>query len=261
MKLMKALNHPAPKAPKAVLFFILIAAILPLSSHAKRFSNQFVEFELPPKWECGLEGSEWVCQSSSKNKSHEAIVVLAAKHKGRQDSLDQYKTYLQREKAFTLPGGRTIESDPKYAKYTKVNGHAWVDSLHLSSEIPGFYTRYLATVKKDIAVLVTYSVQKDKWQGYQPEFDTLVDSLKVFRKPGGFNSSGSKEQGLFPTTPRGNLGSTGLGGNTGSTAPVSSSSQQKSTQSQDATGSSNDLLILFGLLAVVVFVIVKKRRG
>jgi hypothetical protein len=154
------------------------------SGFAAKFANQFIEFELPPQWQCNLEGAEWVCQSSDTSKKKDAIIVLAAKLKGDQDSLDQYLTYLKAAKSWTSVQGRAVKSDPKYAKTENINGDAWVDALHLESEIPGFYTRYLATVKQDIGVLVTYSINKAKYQQYLGDFENMVKTLKVFRKPG-----------------------------------------------------------------------------
>jgi hypothetical protein len=149
---------------------------------AKRFTNQYCEFELPSGWECSLEGSEWVCQHINEASKKEAIIILAAKIKGSQDSLGAYKTYLNNAKNFNLPGGKRQVSEPKYSKAKKINGHDWIDSLHLASEVPGFYTRYLATVKEDLGVAVTFSVAKDFYHAYQGLFDKIVSSLRVFRQ-------------------------------------------------------------------------------
>jgi len=88
----------------------------------------------------------------------------------------------------------------KYAKNVNINNHAWVDSLHLESEIPGFYTRYLATVKSDIGVLVTYSINKSKYQQYLEDFDNMVKTLKVFRKPGMGLNANPQNSNLFDAT-------------------------------------------------------------
>jgi len=149
---------------------------------AKNFTNQYSEFELPAGWACALEGSEWVCQSSDKDRKKEAIIILAAKIRGSQDSLDQYMGYLKETKTYTLPGGKTQVSEAKYYKKITVNGHDWIDALHLASEVPGFYTRYLATVKEDLGVAVTLSVSKDLYSIYKPVFDKIVESLRVFRQ-------------------------------------------------------------------------------
>ena len=169
------------------------------NSQAAKFANQFTEFELPPQWQCNLEGAEWVCQSANEAKKRDAIIVLAAKLKGDQDSLDQYLTYLKAAKTYTSVQGKPVKSEAKYAKTVNLNGQAWVDALHLESEIPGFYTRYLATVKQDIGVLVTYSINKAKYQQYLEDFDNMVKTLKVFRKSGGINAAPANTN-LFQNT-------------------------------------------------------------
>ena len=165
----------------------LLAASWAPGALAAKFANQFTEFELPPKWQCQLEGAEWVCQSTDQAKKRDAIIILAAKLKGDQDSLDQYLDYLKKPKAYTSVQKKPVKSEMKYSKTVSLSGHAWVDSLHLESEIPGFYTRYLATVKQDIGVLVTYSINKDKYTEYLNDFENMVKTLKVFRKAGGIN--------------------------------------------------------------------------
>ncbi len=162
----------------------LFIALASFNARAEKWANQFTEFELPPNWACSIEDAEWVCQSSDPAKKKEAIIVLAAKLKGDQDSLDQYLTYLKGVKTFTSVTGKPMKSEPKYAKNVNLNGQAWVDALHMESEIPGFYTRYLATVKDDIGVLVTYSIAKNKYEAYLSDFENLVRTLKVFRKAG-----------------------------------------------------------------------------
>jgi hypothetical protein len=172
---------------RALLFATFAAFGTSGSALAAKFANQFVEFELPPKWQCSLEGAEWVCQNTDPAKKKEAIIVLAAKLRGDQDTIEKYLDYLKSPKQWTSLDGKPVRSEPKYAKSQDLNGQLWVDALHLESEIPGFYTRYLATVKEDIGVLVTYSMHKDKHQQYIGDFDNLVKTLRVFRKAGGLN--------------------------------------------------------------------------
>ncbi len=172
---------------KSILALALAASFITPSAFAKRFTSQYCEFELPPGWECALEGTEWVCQAENKDRQKEAIIILAAKIRGEQDDLQQYSAYLGNTKTFTLPGGKTQVSEPKYAKLKDVNGHNWVDSLHLASEVPGFYTRYMATVKEDLGVAVTFSVGKDFYEQYRGIFDKIISTLRVFRQKQGSN--------------------------------------------------------------------------
>src|ERR1700727_1970307 len=116
---------------KKNFFGITVAATLCLfnatNSFASKFANQFIEFELPPQWQCNLEGAEWVCQSADENKKRDAIIVLAAKLKGDQDSLDQYLSYLKASKTFTSAQGKPVKSEVKYAKYQNLNDQTCVD--------------------------------------------------------------------------------------------------------------------------------------
>lgn len=161
---------------------VIVTLLFSFSSMAKTFSNQYCQFELPAGWQCAIEGSEWVCQSDNKDRKKEAIIILAAKYRGPQDTLAEYQKYLKDTKTYTLPGGKVQRSEPKYANTKPINGQTWVDALHLASEVPGFYTRYLATVKEDLGVAVTFSVTKDLYSAYQPTFENVIATLRVFRQ-------------------------------------------------------------------------------
>ena len=170
------------------LFLFALALLLPLSSYAKNFANQFIEFQLPDKWECQLDGTEWVCQSTDEQKKRDAIVVLAAKiKKPGMDELAVYKAHLEKPQQYTSLSGEAIISEPKYVKEVDISGKPWIDSLHLQSEIPDFYTRYLATLESDLGILVTFSMRKDKYEEYGPDIDAMVKSMRAFRKAGNPN--------------------------------------------------------------------------
>lgn len=173
-----------------VIAFSFLASSFLQSAHASKFANQFVEFELPAGWVCLLEGAEWVCQNQQDPaKKKDAIIILAAKIQGDQDTLDQYLNYLKNPKGYVSPQGKSVTSEVRYARNQTIGDQPWVDALHLESEISGFLTRYLATVKDGIGILVTYSVNKNKWQDYASMFDAMVKSLKAFRREGGLNAA------------------------------------------------------------------------
>lgn len=164
------------------LFLTICLAVSTTCAFSAQFANQYMSFELPLGWECQLEGSEYVCQSDNGDRRKEAIIILAAKVRSDQDSLDEYLAYLKAAKDYKVPGGKSLVSEPKYAKMNTVNGHRWIDALHLASEVPGFYTRYLATVKADLGIAITFSVAKDLYKNYQAVFDNVVASLRVYRR-------------------------------------------------------------------------------
>ncbi len=227
--------------------------VLAFSAQAKRFANQFIEFELPSGWKCVLEGQEWVCQNTNKERKKEAIIIMAAKIRGPQDSLEQYQAYLKQSKTFTLPGGKTQVSEPKYTKISTIKDQRWIDALHLASEVPGFYTRYLATTKEDLGVAITFSVGKDFYEAYQPIFDRVIKTLKVFRQ----------KQAQLADTQLKRSEEDLIAGNTtyipdDEVLDIGNNQKRKRRKS---SGSSD--LMLYGLLlaAAVGYFVYKKRKG
>src|SRR5882757_6856334 len=77
---------------RSLLVFLMIACG---TASAKRFRNAYVSFELPPNWNCKLEGAEWVCENDYSKKQKEAIIILTAKEVGPSDSLAAYMSHLQ----------------------------------------------------------------------------------------------------------------------------------------------------------------------
>ncbi len=237
--------------------FILTLSLalgLTSTSFAKTFASQYCEFELPAGWECALEGSEYVCQSENADRKKESIIILAAKKRGEQDNLDEYMAYLKKTKEYNLPGGKKQISEPKATKLTKVNEQQWVDALHLASEVPGFYTRYLATVKEDLGVAVTFSVAKDLYSSYQPIMDRLVSTLRVFRQRKADlanlrSGKGAEDPNFADSTFNPNAGL--------------DMQANKTKKRADGSGGNEDMLILIGVLvaAVVIFLAMKKKKS
>ena len=172
---------------KLAHFFFAIGWMLLLGStaQAKLFTNKFIEFQLPDKWECNLDASDWVCQSTDEQKKRDAIIVLVAKmRKEGRDELELYKKHLEEKQVYEAPNGQKVMSEPRYVKQIVINNKAWIDAIHMQSEIPDFVTRYLVTTEADLGILATFSVRKDKFQDYATEIEAMAKSIRVFRTPG-----------------------------------------------------------------------------
>lgn len=229
-------------------------SLISTNTFGKSFATQYCEFQLPPGWNCVLEGTEWVCQNSNKERKKEAIIILAAKIRGASDSIPLYQSYLRKQKTFSLPGGQTQVSEPKYTKTNTVNNHTWVDSLHMASEVPGFYTRYMATVKEDLGVAVTFSVAKDHYNSYQKLFDRIIQTLKVFRQ----KKASSYTQIKGPTGKDTDL----LGGTIipDTSGPVGIGNAEGRRRSSGGDSSTTDYMIYLLLAGGAVFVLKKLRK-
>jgi len=159
---------------------IILAFLLSFNfAHAKVFQNSYVQFELPDRWECKLEGTEWVCNSLLKDQAREAIFVLTAKEVGPADTLAAYEAHLKQPKTVSGRDGKATTSQLKHLQRRRYNGHEWVDSMHLGSEIPQYYTRYLATTKDRLAILVTFSAHQLHYTKYSADILKAIQSLVV----------------------------------------------------------------------------------
>ena len=177
-------------------FFFPLLVFWSPQAEAKVFRNSYVSFQLPSQWNCVLEQTTWVCRyaiskqclgpkSSQKTcqlqrrKGQEAIIILTAKEKGPKDSLKTYYDYLIKSRAVVTRKGKRSQSKVIHAKPITVQKHKWVDGMHLGSEVPHYYTRYLATLKGNVAVLVTFSAHKLHYTKYSAEFFKAIKSLRV----------------------------------------------------------------------------------
>ncbi len=159
---------------------VLFLAVPFTAAQANLFRNSYISFELPPDWECKLDGTEWVCVSKYAKQSKEAIIILAAKEAGPSDTFAGYKDHLKTPRLLHDKGGKITPSKLlSDVKERMISNHAWIDAMHLGSEINSYYTRYLATIKEKLAILVTFSAHKEHYTKYSKDFLQAIESLKV----------------------------------------------------------------------------------
>ncbi len=231
---------------KPALFIPLLGAFTAISVHAKTFQNSYVSFDLPDNWNCLQEGVAWTCTPTAAVESKEAVIVLAAKIAGPEDNINNFLAYLKQPKKITTRVGTPMPSQVMYAQPRKLAATDWVQAQHLGSEIQEYYTLYLATVKEQLAILISFSAERNRYQVYNPIFDKAIKSLKIT----------ANQQLLFPKKGA-NGASEAIGINV---APLGSDDilpppSKKGGRLQ---------LYLFGFigfaLAVLAFMIVRKRK-
>lgn len=165
--------------PLTRLFLLLLCTGLCQVAQAKRFRNAYVSFELPPNWNCKLEGAEWVCENDYSKKQKEAIIILTAKEVGPSDSLPAYMTHLQTPRVLPDKNGSPTKSKVVRVTQRTIANQLWVDGMHEGSEVASYFTRYMATIKDRIAILVTFSAHKEHFAKYSNDFQQAIESLRV----------------------------------------------------------------------------------
>ncbi|HEY1079551.1 MAG TPA: hypothetical protein VGE46_05620 [Bdellovibrio sp.] len=234
------------------LFTSLAVILLSFSAHAKVFRNAYIAFEMPETWKCNLEQTEWVCRSEQNKESKEAIIILTAKEVGPTDSFPLYEAHLNTPIAVAARAGAVGgESKIVYkSKNVQINDQTWIDSLHLGSEVPNYFTRYLATIKDKIAILVTFSAHKQYYTKYSQDFFKAVMSLRVIASK---NLLAKPELG--PIRP----GSETLGGPIGSAMPADMLQEDATPKKGGKKG-----LLLGGaviLAAIGIFIFLRARKN
>lgn len=162
-----------------LLILMTIAILLSNPTNAKIFRNTYVSFNLPEKWDCVLEQTEWVCRPVSPALAPKAIIVLTAKEVGPSDSLQLYYQHLRSPQMIASKSGKPIQSQIYKVEQVNIANQTWIDGMHLSSEVPNYFTRYLATTKSRIAILVTFSAHKLYYSQFSNDFFNAIKSLRV----------------------------------------------------------------------------------
>ncbi len=220
---------------------------------AKQFKNAYISFEIPERWNCVLEATEWVCRSKESNESKEAIIVLTAKEVGPSDSLQIYESHMKNSiKTTTKTGESSMSQVMSPPTQKKINNLLWVDGFHLGSEIQNYYTRYIATIKERIAVLVTFSAHKEFYSKYATDFFNAINSLNVI-------ATKNSMQDPSVQGPGGTLGPINTGNNTGidigGMDPNAGQQQKKNNKMMYIVGA-----VAFAFIGLFLLLRMKKRK-
>lgn len=165
------------------MFNLLLTLVMLFSidAQAKPFANNFVEMNIPDSWSCApYVGDDWTCQSMDPAKQKDVIIVMSFANQGASDSLQEFHKYLQESLTAVDPATKAQhKSKPINLQYKEIMGQNWVDSQHLSTALPNYITRYLATIKDGRVVLISVTVDKAKYNLYMSELYRTVESMKL----------------------------------------------------------------------------------
>lgn len=232
-----------------VLWAVIMSSLMSSSAQARTWRNAYISFELPERWNCALEQTEWVCRSTDPGLA-EAMIILTAKEVGPQDSLANYEAHLRQQRTIMTRSGSPVQSTVYQTENRTIANHPWINSLHFSSEVYNYYTRYLATTKDKIAVLVTLSAHKLHYSKYSSDFFRAIDSLRVIATKSTWNSADNNGPGV--------LGVPTEGGNMPS-EPGQGIEEGDSRQSENAKIYLG-LALVIGAIGVYLFLKQRKKK-
>lgn len=163
------------------LFLVLLVSfLLPSTGFSRTFKNAYISFEMLDTWKCNLEQTEWVCRAEDPQEAKEAVIILTAKEKGPTDTFPLYESHMNNPIQTPSRTGGMLTSTVVYkSMQNKINDQVWLDALHTNSEVQNYHTRYLATIKDQIAILVTFSAHNRFYAKHSTNFNNTVKSLRV----------------------------------------------------------------------------------
>jgi len=162
--------------------FFVFLNLLMVPVQVMALTAAYVSFDHPEGWRCELVQGVWICQSTLETEKRESIILSIATKASEWDSLENYEKYLQQPRTIQDEEGNSITSEITYTRTRTINGFKWVDSLQHNSELPGFWTKYLASVmstrQNKYAILITYVVSEEKYSVLAPQFERMIATLK-----------------------------------------------------------------------------------
>lgn len=170
---------------RRVLRALALAATMlwPATARTAAFENTYMTFDLPDGWTCQLEETEHICNDTAVSGPAPSIIIMAAKFKGEDDRLDRYEDHLSTPRPVMdrngLPTGRS--SRVIEVRTQDISGQSWVRARHFESELPEFYTDYLATVGERVAILVTFSAHRSVFQNALERFWPSMATIRPKR--------------------------------------------------------------------------------
>lgn len=159
-------------------WFGILFLVVSSTADARVFQNSYVKFELPDSWACHQEAAAWVCAPTNTAEAREALIISTAKLAGPDDSLNSFDRYLRKPKT-VISKTKSSLSQPISVDRRKIGDQNWIEAVQIGSEVPNFTTRYLATVKQKLAILVSFSSDRDLKGKYEPVFEQAIRSIKA----------------------------------------------------------------------------------
>jgi len=163
----------------------VVIALMLIPTPPNYHRTKHFEFSLPDNWYCEESGRETLCNSTAK-EPHNAIIIFAVKYRNTEDNLQTYKTYLASDKEYQTPNGEIIHSDVISVEEKQIGNYFWIDGLHFESEVPGYYTRYLATNTAQLGIVVTFSYHQNAPKSVIDAFSASILELKIYQNPSSY---------------------------------------------------------------------------
>jgi hypothetical protein len=234
---------------KLKLIILLLPCSLSFAIQAKQISTPFLNFQISNRWDCEFQDPlAYVCRLQQNQPAQDALIIVSAKEAGPEDNFSSFQKYLGMPKPLQAKGATPSISKVQYVRILDIHKQKWTEGLHLNSEIEGYSTRYLATVKGKLSVLVTLSAAQNHWKFFEQDFKMAVQTLQLTDNPIIFSDP-------FRLGQKQNLQSPPQKQPASLSPPAKAARKQASVQAERASSPPNYALMGIAALAVLGLVV------
>ncbi len=167
------------KKEKVKTLLLLLFLLLPAQSFGFLLDATNFRIQFPQNWSCTPDTNIFICTEDSKEKLKPGVIIFQYGPAGPLDTVDQFRTRLSKPRPFKTKDGLPGMSRVISLQNKNINGQTWFESLHFESEIPDYYTYYLATRRGNMQFLMTLTSHKDQWAKYKQDFERTMASVQL----------------------------------------------------------------------------------
>lgn len=157
---------------------ILSLLLLSCTAHGKLFETSYLKVDLPDVWSCEKTEVDWVCLPQSGPDARKAFLIFSAKPSRPGETLASLGAELKLPRSLTDANKRIMTSTVLAGRSLQIAKQDVAEALQLNSEIPGFYTYSLGTLKDGLTMMISFSWQKQGSNAQHPLLEIIKKTLE-----------------------------------------------------------------------------------
>lgn len=152
--------------------------LLVISFNASAYETEHLRIQIPNNWSCSKSTIHHVCKPQT-SKPNPMVLILSGSKAPQTENLANVSQLISSPKTLPNSSGSPTQSKVYYSKPININNIKWFNSLHYASELPNYFTRYLATYKNGYTHIASLSVHKDYFSKNNTELNSILQSITL----------------------------------------------------------------------------------
>ncbi len=142
-------------------------------------TTDFLDFQLSKRWTCDGQKPLRSCQDARPDSKKDAMLSFAGRPARPNQTLEGYLGSLKHPKVWHDENGGTVASHVINSEIVTIGGQPWVRSVHDESELRGYRTRYMVTIKDGWVVVITLTGRFDRFEDYEKDLEQGMQTVRL----------------------------------------------------------------------------------